>query len=99
MLARAITFLALEDVAAVSRLPAGLAEDHRTLSARALGLVAGTEVTSALGRYGRAAASRGGVALSGDRTLRAGGHRQGRTRHPGTPQLLWKTDKDSMFRL
>lgn len=62
----AITFLALKDVAAVSRLTAGLAEKHGTLSTRALGLVAGTEVTGALGRYGGAAASRGRVTLGQD---------------------------------
>ena len=84
----AITFLALKDVTAVSWLTAGLAERHGALSARALGFVAGTEVASALGRYGRAAPSRGRVALGQDRTFGAGGHLQTGTRHPGTPQLL-----------
>lgn len=84
----AITFLALEDIAAVSWLTAGLAERHGALSARALGLVAGTEVASALGRYGGAATSRGRVTLGQDRTLGAGGHLQSGTRHSGTPQLL-----------
>lgn len=60
---RAITFLALKDITAVSWLAAGLAERHGTLSTRALGLMAGTEVTSALGRYGGAATSRGCVTL------------------------------------
>lgn len=61
-----ITFLALKDITAVSWLTAGLAEWHGALSARALGLVAGTEVTSALGQYGGAATSRGRVTLGED---------------------------------
>lgn len=60
---RAITFLALKDITAVSWLAAGLAEWHGTLSTWALGLMAGTEVTSALGQYGGAATSRGRVTL------------------------------------
>lgn len=59
-------FLALKDIAAVSWVTAGLAEWNGVLSTRALGLVAGTEVTSALGWYGGAATSRGRVALGQD---------------------------------
>lgn len=62
----AITFLALKDITAVSWLAAGLAEWHGALSVRALGLGAGTEVTSALGQYGGAATSRGRVTLGED---------------------------------
>lgn len=62
----AITFLAFKDITAVSWLTAGLAERYGALSAWALGLVAGTEVASALGRDGGAAASRGRVALGQD---------------------------------
>lgn len=83
-----ITFLALKDITAVSWLTAGLAERHGPLSARALGLVAGAEVASALGRYGGTAASRGSVALGQDGSMGAGGHLQGRTCDPSTPQLL-----------
>lgn len=90
-----ITFLALKGATAVSRLAAGLAERHGTLSARALGLAAGTEVAGAAGRDGRAAATWGGVTLGQDRVLRAGRYLQGGTHDPGTPQLLWKTDTDT----
>lgn len=58
-----ITFLALKDITAVSWLTAGLADRYGTLSARALGLVAGMKVTSALGWYGGAATKRGCVTL------------------------------------
>lgn len=61
-----ITFLALKDITAVSWLAAGLAERHGALPARTLGLAAGAEVASALGRYGGAAASRGRVTLGED---------------------------------
>lgn len=84
----AITFLALEDVTAVSRPPAGLAERYNAPTARALGLVAGTQVASALWQYGGAASGRRGVTLGQDRTLGAGGRWQSGTRHAGTPQLL-----------
>lgn len=87
-LSAVITFLALKDITAVSWPTAGLAERHGPLSARALGLVAGAEVASALGRDGGAAASRGRVALGQDGSVGTGGHLQGRTGHPGTPQLL-----------
>lgn len=90
-----ITFLALKGVTAVSRLAAGLPERHGTLSARALGLVAGTEVSRAAGRDGGATAIWGGVSLGQDRILRAGRYLQGRTHDRGTPQLLWKTDMDT----
>lgn len=87
-----ITFLALKGVAAVSRLAAGLAERHCTLSTRALGLAAGTEVAGAAGRDGGAAATWGGVTPSQDRILGAGRYLQRGAHDPGTPQLLWKTD-------
>lgn len=44
-----ITFPALKDIAAVSRLTTGLAEWHSTLSARAVGSAAGPKVAGALG--------------------------------------------------
>lgn len=90
-----ITFLALKGIAAVSRLAAGLAERHGTLSTRALGLVAGAEVAGAAGRDGGAAAIWGGVTPGQYRILRAGRNLQGGTHHAGTPQLLWKTDTDT----
>lgn len=62
----AITFLALKDITAVSWFAAGLAEGHGALSTRALGLRAGTEVASALGRYGGAATTRWCVTLGQD---------------------------------
>lgn len=83
-----ITFLAIEDIAAVSWLAAGLAEGHGTLPTWALGLRAGMKVTSALRRNGWAATTWWRVALGQDRTLGAGGHLQSRTHHSGTPQLL-----------
>lgn len=82
------TFLALEDVAAVSWLPAGVADRHGPLSTQALGLRAGTEVTGALWRHGGAAATGRRVAPGQDRTLGARGHRQIGTRHPGASELL-----------
>lgn len=58
-----ITFLAFKDITAVSWLTAGRADCSSALAAWTLELGAGTGVTSALGWYGRAAASRGRVAL------------------------------------
>lgn len=84
----AITFLALVNIAAVSRLTTGMGEWNEVLSARAVWRLAGTEVTSALWRYGRAATSRGCVTLGQDWPFGAGGHRQIRTCHPSTPQLF-----------
>lgn len=86
-----ITFLAFKDITAVSWLAAGLAEGHGALSTWALGLRAGMEVTSALGRYGGAATTRWRVTLGQDWTLGARRHLQSRTRHRGTPQLFWNT--------
>lgn len=59
----ALTLLALKDIAAVSWLTAGLTKQNGVLSTWTLWLVAGTEVTSALGWYGGAATSRGDVHL------------------------------------
>lgn len=86
----AITFPALIDITAVSWPTAGLTEWNEVLSTRAVGLLASTKVTSALGWYGRAATSRGCVTLGQDWPFGAGGNRQSRTRHPSTPQLFCK---------
>lgn len=88
-----ITFLTLVDITAVSWLTAGLTKWNGVLFARALGLVAGTEVASALGWYGGAAFSRRLVALGEDWTLGAGRHLQIGARHPSTPQLFCKKQK------
>lgn len=83
-----ITFLALKDITAVSWLTAGLADWNGALAAWTLGLVAGTGVTSALGRYGRAATSRGRVTLCQHGVLWAGRHLQCGAYNPGTSQFL-----------
>lgn len=90
-----ITFLTIIDVTTVPRSTAGLAERNGALSARAVGLVAGTEVTGALGCYRGAATVWGGVTLGQDRILWAGRYLQGGTHDPSTPQLLWKTETDT----
>lgn len=74
-------FLALKHITAVSWLPAGLAQPHSALACGTLGLVAGVEVTGALGGNGGAAASRGSVALSQDRAFGTGHHCQRGTGH------------------
>lgn len=74
---------------------AGLAEKHGTLSTWALGLAAGTEIAGAAGRDGGAAATWGGVTLGQDRILWAGRFLQGGAHDPGTPPLVWKTDRDT----
>ncbi|KAG7255299.1 hypothetical protein CRUP_012306, partial [Coryphaenoides rupestris] len=70
---------ASEDITAVARLAAGLAEHGGPLSDGALGRVAGAEVTGALGRQGGAAASRGRVALGQHGALGTGGSWQSGT--------------------
>lgn len=88
-----ITFLTIVGVTTVPRSTAGLAERNGALSTRAEGLEAGAEVTGALGWYRGAATVWGGVTLGQDRILWAGRDLQGRTHDPGTPQLLWKTER------